>query len=97
MPLSSIDALSYLVSPQLANLEHFSTDWQALYKIAKRHSLTPLLHARLEPILERLPATTRDALREDHTQSAAHALFLEFELTPNRREISYPRHPADCL
>lgn len=81
MPLSSIDALSYLVSPQPANLEHFNTDWQALYKVAKRHSLTPLLHARLEPILERVPATTRDALREDRTQSAAHALFLEFELT----------------
>ena len=81
MSLSSTDALSYLVSPQPCNLQHFSTDWQALYKVAKRHSLTPLLHERLTPILERVPATTRDALREDRTQSAAHALFLEFELT----------------
>lgn len=81
MSLSSIDALSYLVSPQPCHLEHFTTDWQALYKVAKRHSLTPLLHERLTPILERVPGTIRETLREDRTQSAAHALFLEFELT----------------
>ena len=81
MYLSPIDALRHLVSPQSTELEHLTTDWAVLYEVAKRHSLTPLLHARLEPILERVPTTTREALREDRTQNAAHAMFLEFELT----------------
>ncbi len=80
MYLSPIDALLQLVSPTPSELDSLTTDWEALYDVAARHSLAPLLHARLEPILDRLPPPVRESLHRARTESAAQIMFFEFEL-----------------
>ncbi|MGB0386564.1 MAG: nucleotidyltransferase domain-containing protein [Ardenticatenaceae bacterium] len=78
--LSPLDALLNLVSPNPSGLESLTTDWEALVDTAERHALVPLLHARLEPILDRLPPAVQESLQRAYTDSAAHTIFFEFAL-----------------
>ncbi|MDQ4076360.1 MAG: nucleotidyltransferase family protein [Chloroflexota bacterium] len=56
-----------------------SVDWERVLALAERHWLEPLLHERLQPLLDALPQRVRSTLHRARMESAAHTMFHEWE------------------
>src|SRR5256714_15253621 len=57
-------------------------DWDYLYKMARRHSLIPLVYSQLErSVRELVPPDVLGRFRKDYQENAARNLVLTNELT----------------
>src|SRR6185436_17469392 len=77
-------ARTELASEQIARLRALVSerfDWDYFYKLARRHSLVPLVSARLEQVKDAVPPDVLQRFRKDHQENAARNLIFADELT----------------
>ena len=74
---------------RLRELAGDNPDWDYLYKLARRHSLLPLVHCQLErSAKESVPSDVRQRLRKDYQENAARNLILAEELNALTRALN---------
>jgi hypothetical protein len=81
MPLSPIQALLQLVSPQTTPVSMaYDVEWEKLASLAELHSLGSLVHSRLEPVMDALPLNVQETLHRSRIERSAQTMLQEIEL-----------------
>src|SRR6185503_3644633 len=77
-------ARSNLAPAEVARLRALAggdLDWDYFYKLARRHSLVPLVSSRLEQVKDAVPPDVLQHFRKDYQENAARNLIFADELT----------------